>query len=130
MGDTPAEIVRAVYDTWNGGDWGLERFHPDVEFQVIGGGSLDQLAPTRGHDSLLDYFRRFWSAWREGAQWVDEVRGLEAGMVLASGRLKVVGRSSGIRTEIPFTHLWTVRNGLVVRLLAGEDPDDVLGNAE
>jgi ketosteroid isomerase-like protein len=124
----PVGVVKATYEAWNSGDWGLERFHPDVEFQILGGGVLDQAAPAQGRDVLLGYWRRFWGAWESGAHWLADAQRLEAGLVLATGHLRVVGRSSGIETGLDFTHLWTVRDGLIIRLLAGEDRDEVLGN--
>jgi ketosteroid isomerase-like protein len=127
MAHDPAEIVRAIYDTWNGGDWGMELFHPDVEFQVVGRGALDQSAPTRDRDALFEYFRQFWSAWKRGGIWAMDVRALEAGLVVATGELRVTGRSSGIDSELRQTHLWTVRDGLVARLLTADDPDELLG---
>ena len=55
------------------------------EFQ----GALDQAGPTRGRDALLDYWRRFWAAWRPGARWeIEELRNFDDEQVLACGRLR------------------------------------------
>jgi hypothetical protein len=51
------EVVSATYAAWNAGDWGLERFHPQVEWDLA---ALDQAGPRRGRDALLHYWRRFW----------------------------------------------------------------------
>jgi ketosteroid isomerase-like protein len=112
------EVVTATYDAWNAGEWGLQRFHPHVEWEVIGKAALDQAGPTRGRDALLDYWRRFWGAWMPGARWeIEEFRRLGEEQVLACGQLRVVGRSSGVETSAPIFQLWTVREGLIVRLL-------------
>jgi ketosteroid isomerase-like protein len=116
------EVVSATYAAWNAGEWGLERFHPQVEWELIGQAALDQAGPTRGRDSLLDYWRRFWAAWKPGAWWeIEELRNLGDEQVLACGRLRAVGRSSGVETSAPIFHLWTVREGLIVRLLVCDD---------
>jgi ketosteroid isomerase-like protein len=115
------DVVTAVYATWNAGEWGLENFHPDVEWD-FGKMAPDQTYPIRGQDALLDEWRRFWGAWKPGARWeVEELRRLGEEQVLACGRLYAVGRSSGVETSTPIFQLWTVREGLVVRFLGCED---------
>jgi ketosteroid isomerase-like protein len=116
------EVVTATYDSWNAGEWGQQRFHPDVEWELTGKAALDQAGPTRGRDALLDYWRRFWGAWKPGARWeVEELRHVGDEQVLACGRLRAVGRSSGVATSMPFFQLWTVREGLIVGLLICDD---------
>jgi ketosteroid isomerase-like protein len=118
----PVEVVDATYAAWNSGEWGLELFHPQVEWELTGRAALDQAGPTRGRDALLDYWRRFWGAWKQGARWeIEEVRRLDDERVLASGRLHVAGRSSGVEASDPFCHLWTVREALIVGLLVCDD---------
>ena len=116
------EVVSATYDAWNAGGWGLERIHPQVEWELIGNVALDQAGPSRGRDALFDYWRRFWGAWTPGARWeIEELLRLGEEQVLACGRLCVVGRSSGVGTSAPIFQLWAVREGLVVRLLICDD---------
>jgi ketosteroid isomerase-like protein len=116
------DVVTAVYAAWNAGEWGLEHFHPDVEFHLLGEMALDQADPIRGRDALLDYWRRFWGAWKPGARWqIEELRRLGAEQVLAVGRLHAIGRSSGAESSAPVFQLWTVREGLVMRLLGCDD---------
>src|SRR5438093_7947091 len=104
------EVVTAIYAAWNTGDWGLEHFDPDVEWELIGKMALDQTGTIRGRDGLLDYWRRFWAAWKPGARWeIKELRRLADEQVLAGGRLHAVGRSSGVESSAPVSHLWTVR---------------------
>jgi ketosteroid isomerase-like protein len=122
MPQDATEVVSATYAAWNAGEWGLERFHPQVEWELVGQGALDQAGHTRGRDALLDYWRRFWAAWRPGARWeIEELRNFDDEQVLACGRLHAVGRSSGVETSAPVFHLWTVREGLIVRLLVCDD---------
>jgi 2-C-methyl-D-erythritol 2,4-cyclodiphosphate synthase len=109
------EVVTATYAAWNAGEWGLERFHPQVEWELIGRVALDQTGPTRGRDAFFDYLRRFWAAWKRGARWeIEELLELGDEQVLACGRLHLVGRSSGLDTTVPFFQLWTVRGGLMI----------------
>jgi ketosteroid isomerase-like protein len=120
--DDALEVVAATYAAWNAGEWGLEHFHPQVEWEVIGKMALDQAGPTLGRDALLDYWRRFWGSWKPGAGWeIKQLRRLGDEQVLADGRLQAVGRSSGIESGTPVFHVWTVRDGLIVRFLACDD---------
>jgi ketosteroid isomerase-like protein len=127
MATDPIEVVTAIYAAWNAGDWGLEHFHPQVEWELTGKMALDQTDTIRGRDALLDYWRRFWGAWQPGARWdMNELRSLGEEQVLARGRLDVVGRSSGLDASTPVAHLWTVREGLIVRFTGGDDPATAL----
>jgi ketosteroid isomerase-like protein len=115
------EVVSAIYAAWNAGEWGLEHFHPDVEWD-FGKQTIDQTDAIRGREALLDEWRRFWGAWKPGARWeVEELRRLGEEQVLAVGRLHAIGRSSGIESSAPIFQLWTVREGLVVRFLGCDD---------
>jgi ketosteroid isomerase-like protein len=126
----PVEVVADTYAAWNGGDWGLERFDPRVEFELVGKSTLDQADTIRGRDALMAYWRRFWGAWKPGALWdIGEIGPVGDEQVLACGHLRVVGRSSGVESSTPIAHLWTVREGVIVRLLAGDNRDEVLAAA-
>jgi ketosteroid isomerase-like protein len=130
MPEEAIEVVTATYAAWDTGDWGLERFHPDVEFNLIGNAGFDQPDTIHGRDALLDYFKRFWGAWRPGARWdIKEFLRLGDEQVLACGNLHATGRSSGIETSAAIFHLWTVRDGLIVRLVGCDDRATALAAA-
>ena len=121
-----AEVVTAIYAQWNNGDWGLEQFHPDVEWEMSSA-AFDQTGRSRGRDALMDYWRRFWGAWQPGASWeIEELSSLGEEQFLAAGRLLVVGRSSGLATDVAVFHLWTVDEERVVRLLVFDDRESAL----
>jgi hypothetical protein len=47
MPEGAIEVVTATYAAWNAGEWGLERFHPDAECELIGKrGSTKQTRST------------------------------------------------------------------------------------
>jgi ketosteroid isomerase-like protein len=122
MASDAIEVVRTTYAAWNRGDWGLEHFHPEVEFEILGKAALDQSGRIHGRDALLGYWRRFWGAWKPGARWeIEEFRRLDDERILACGRLRAVGRSSGIESDIPVFQIWTVRDGLIVQIISCND---------
>jgi len=116
----PDEVVRSIYTACNEGDWALEHFDPDVEWELSV--LIDDPGRSRGRDELVANWRRFWAAWKPGGQWeVEELARLDADRVRAGGRLRAVGRSTGIEMRTPFAHLWTVRDGVVVELVVRGD---------
>jgi ketosteroid isomerase-like protein len=122
MPGNPMEVVSATYAAWDAGDWGLEYFHPELEWELTGKGALDQTGTNRGRDAFFDFMRRFWAAWRPGAKWeIEERQPFGDEQVLVHGRLRVVGRSSGLETSVTIYHVWTVRDGLMVRFLGCDD---------
>lgn len=123
---SPTDVVTAIYAEWNSGEWGLEHFHPDVEWEMSST-TFDQTGRSRGRDALMRYWRRFWGAWQPGASWeIEEFNPLAEDQVLATGRLQVVGRSSGVATDVAVFHLWTVKGEQVVRLLVFDDRESAL----
>ena len=120
------DVVSATYAAWNAGDWALGHFHPELEWELLGRAALDQTAPGHGRDEFFAYLRRFWAAWKPGARWEVELKEAGPERVLAHGSLRLVGRTSGLETDVPFHHLWTVRDGVVVRFLGGDDPAPIL----
>ncbi len=121
-----AEVVTAIYEQWNNGRWGLEHFHPNVEWEMSST-TFDQSGRSRGRDALMRYWRRFWGAWQLGARWeIEELDPLAEDQVLATGRLRVVGRSSGVATDVAVFHLWTIQEARVVRLLVFDDRESAL----
>ena len=123
------EVVASIYSEWNNGEWGVEHFHPDVEWEMSSV-AFDQAGRSRGREALMRYWRRFWAAWQPGARWeIVELEPIGEAQVLASGRLLVVGRSSGLETEVAVFHVWTVKVDLVTQLLVFDDRESALNAA-
>lgn len=57
---------------------------------------------------------------------IEELERVGEDQIFACGRLLTVGRSSGLETEVPVFHLWTIRDGLIVRLLVCDDRETAL----
>src|SRR4051794_19429107 len=100
MQRSSAEVVTSIYEQWNDGEWDLEHFHPDVEWEMSSA-AFDESGRSRGRDALMRYWRRFWGAWQPGARWeIEELDSLAENQLLAVGRLSVTGRSSGLPTDV------------------------------
>ena len=113
MSEENVEVVRRLYQAMNDRDFVAagECTHPDVEWipdRRVGEG------PIRGRDNVVQFFR-------ERAEVFDEIR-VETerfwdkdDRVLAFIRTTGSGSASGASFEIRIGHLWTLRDGVVVR---------------
>jgi ketosteroid isomerase-like protein len=96
---------------------------PEVEFLSIL--SLGARA-YRGHDGIRQYFEDVASAWSD---WTVDIERVLAG---ADGRVAIVmtmsgrGRESAARFSERTGHVWTLRDGKLLRNQPFRDPDQVL----
>jgi ketosteroid isomerase-like protein len=81
----------------------------------------------RGHEGVRRFFEQFNEPWEELSVKPDKV--VDAGsQVLVLLHFRAVGRD-GIEVELPLAHLWTMRDGLAVRMNAFSDQQDALDAA-
>jgi ketosteroid isomerase-like protein len=133
MSQENVEIARASYQKLNASgslDAAYEFLSPDVEFHVSGA-FPDLDAVYRGHDGvrrLNDQLNEPWEQFK-----LEPDRFIDLGeQVLVLSHFRAKGRD-GIEVRLPFAHLWTLRDGLVVRMdaFAGhEQALDALGLSE
>ncbi len=113
MPEQNVEIVRRLYEAMNARDADAvtELAHPDVEWipdSRVGEG------PIRGRDNVIRFFA-------ERAAMFDELRAKtercwgKDDRVLVFIRVTGRGHASGAEFEIRIGHLWTRRDGVVVR---------------
>jgi ketosteroid isomerase-like protein len=107
----------------------LEDAHPDVEwrpaFQMLLGGSATVF---RGHDAIRRMFREVDESLAAiGAEWSD-IRDLGE-RVVATGRLRIRGRESGVESESPVGIVVDFSEGKVVRVQTFLDPAQALDAA-
>jgi uncharacterized protein len=124
MPEGNVEVVRALYEAMNERD--VERCtaltHSDAEW--ISDPRLG-MAPRQGRDAVLSFFL-------DQAEMFEDVRIeverlSDAGdRVLAFIRITAQGRASGAGVDISIGHVWTVRDGLVVRGEGYGDRDEAL----
>jgi uncharacterized protein len=129
MPSANVEAVRGVYERWSRGDFtaGLEVLDPEVVFVVRP--PLPEAGTYEGLASLRDYTREFLDAWGRIAIEAEELT--EAGnKVLAAVRQSGVGDGSGVATELRYWHVWSLRDGTVVRLESIHDRDEALEAAD
>ena len=121
------DTLEAVYDAINRSDLDeiLHLQAEDVEWH--GPVAFPDLAgPHRGHDGVRAYAQHISDAWEEFT--VRPERFLDLGeRVLVLTRERGRGRSSGIEVQSqPTAHLWTLRDGVVVRFQVFWDREEGL----
>jgi ketosteroid isomerase-like protein len=126
MSQENVQIVRRVYDAagQRDADAIFALYDPEVELDVSRLGLAD-LNVYHGHDGLRSLFRELSETWGEIEYSYEEL--IDAGeQVVALVTRHARGRASGVDVERPFTLVWTVREGKVVRVVWFLDRDQAL----
>lgn len=118
------ELVRSGYRAYARRDFPgvFALLHRDVEIYQT------ELLPWggtyRGHEQAREFFRRL-NEHTEGQP--EPAEFISAGAdVVASGRLRGRARATGRAFDLSIVHLWTVREGLIVRFAAYIDTPAML----
>lgn len=119
---TEADIERMKegFARYNAEDWdGLREFvSPDVVIERVG-----ELAPIQGWDGMRQMLEPDAFAWQRLHPLAWEINGDKA---LLHVRIRAQGAGSGLELDTEGWQVWTVRDGLVVRMqgfLAGEEAE-------
>jgi ketosteroid isomerase-like protein len=96
---------------------------PEVEFL-----SMLDVSGRRyvGHEGIRQYFRDVESAWEEWRVEVNRVASAPDGRVAIVMTMHVRGRGSGVPLSERTGHVWTLRDGLLLRNEPFRDPDEAL----
>jgi ketosteroid isomerase-like protein len=113
MSEQTVEVVRRLYRAMDErDDAGLAKLaHPDVEWIPD---SRVGVGPVRGFEDVAAFFRDRAEMFGELETEVERFFDTDD-RVLAFLRIAGRGQASGAAFEIRIAHLWTVRDGLVVR---------------
>ena len=119
MSQEHIDLIKRGFEAFNRGDWdaALEFVAEDVVWGAYLA-TMDGERSIFGHESL----RRTWQAQRDDLGGEDlkvearEIRDLGAGSLLVELRAMGRGSASGVPVQVEYVQLWTIRDGLVVRL--------------
>jgi ketosteroid isomerase-like protein len=104
-------------------DAALEFCHPEIEFLsvlALGGQAY------RGHDGIRQYFADISSAWDEWRVEVHRVDTAPDGRVAIVMTMHCRGRESGTALAERTGHIWTLRDGRLLRNEPYREPEEAL----
>jgi uncharacterized protein len=122
------EIIRGLYEASNRRDHEtyLAGLAPEIEFHLSGAfPDLDHV--YRGHAGIQEFADQFIEPWEELSVEPDRMIEIDD-RVLALVHFRARGRD-GIEVQLPLAHLWTMSNGLAVRMDAYSDQQKALAAA-
>jgi ketosteroid isomerase-like protein len=125
------EIVRAIAEAFKRRDHErpFDHYDPDIEWDAsrMPEGVFDVAGVYRGHEGVRAFWRRWLSAWRDLEFEIQDVRDAGDEVVLLIRNQRQWGRHSGITTELPpYAHVYTFRDGKVVRWRCFADQESAL----
>lgn len=109
------DVVKASYEAVGRGDVeaAMEALAPDAEWHESG--VLPEPDVHRGRDSIAAFLGDFLAQWERFDQEIVEV--VEAGdKVGVFIHLTATGRGSGAEVDTRYAHIWTMRDGVGVRV--------------
>jgi uncharacterized protein len=114
MSKENVEIVRRAYENWNRGDYAaaLESVAPEIEAEDNLGGVLD--GTYEGIAGFQKYAVGFWGSFVDFHTEIEDFIA-EGDEVVISAHHYGRGKGSGVRVEMHNWHVWTVRDGKIVR---------------
>jgi hypothetical protein len=118
MPDSDVELVRLLVGAWNERDEELAAGYlaPEIEWAPAGPAAVERVV-YRGPEECARGFAAVWETWEEFRFKESEVRGID-GSVLWLGRVHMKGGTSQLELDQEFANLFTLRDGLVVRVTA------------
>jgi ketosteroid isomerase-like protein len=124
MSEQNVEIVRAIYDASNRGDWdaAFRHQHPDVELTTPPGVNA---GTYRGREECQGFWEDLGAAFEMAVAEPEEF--FEIGdqvVVVVRGRMRPKGSSAAIENRTGF--LWTIRDGKVASVRLFAKPEEAL----
>jgi hypothetical protein len=124
------ELLRGGYEAFARD--GLEGVMPLLDPAIEWRNPLDSpiAGVFRGHDGVREWYAAATDAFERMKFIPDEIRALGSGRVLVLLRVSFRGLGSEIDMEVPFAHIWRIRNGLATHLQMYSDPAEAVEVAE
>jgi ketosteroid isomerase-like protein len=125
MSQENLQLFRGGLAAWNAGDYEaiVDLCHPDVEW-TFSDRLPDATGHIRGRGEVRKFFQNFTGDWSQIRIRADRV--VDAGdHVVANVEFLARGRD-GIEVSMCFVHVWTVRDGRIVRFRGFQSFDEAL----
>ena len=119
-------MIRAGYEAWNRRDFDavIEVLDPEIVWTFAGGAQFPGTESTyHGHAGVRQFWETFIEPWDEIHIAVEEMVA-QGDLVLAFVRFQARGRGSGLELDVPFAHVYSIRDGKATRFEAFSDPSE------
>ena len=124
MSHENVEIVQAVIDAWNRGDWDAALKDAATSFEFDFSRAIGPGRGVYGLDQMGEYFRQFTEMWTSLRLETHEF--IEAGeQVVTPNTLHAQGRD-GIEVQARSAWVWTIRDGKVLHLCFYQSHEEAL----
>jgi ketosteroid isomerase-like protein len=125
MSQENVDVVRRIYEAWNEGDPGLRDMHPAIELQQTAR-FMEAGGTFHGHDGVVESGRELLRGLRE-LRWVPhDFVSAPDGQVVVPFSAHAIGRISKVPGEMRVVAVWTIQDGLAIRMLTYEDLSQAL----
>jgi ketosteroid isomerase-like protein len=126
MSEENVELVRTLLTAFDRADYelALDALDPEVDWQVPPGVGIGQEV-YRGRERVQSGFADWLGAWETYRFELEEI--LDHGDHVLVGAMHIArGRGSGVEVKLPTFHVFTLRDGKVVRHRSYRDRTDAL----
>jgi ketosteroid isomerase-like protein len=124
MSEENVEIVRAVYEAFNGRDWDAAFRDADPEFALTTQRGLDA-GTRRGREKVVALAEEYSGAFDRLAWEPEEFFECED-RVVAFVSIRSRPRSGGVNLVVRNGHLWTIHDGVVLSMESFPKPESAL----
>ena len=120
------ELVRSGYAAFNGDDLDglVAKLHPEIEW--VEPREVEGVRTYLGRERIRRFLPSFRQTWAEFQVEPEEIMDAGPERVLVLARLNARGKGSGVPVTARVAHLWTIRDGLAVRVEVFVDRIDAL----
>ncbi len=121
------ETVRRAYEVFNsrGLDALLEHFHADAEYDITA--AIGPYAGMYyGRAAIRNFLADYLESWEYVRMEPEDIIDAGGDHVVVLLRLQMRGKGSGVEVEAQTVNLWTMRDGIAVRMAVYNDKTDAL----
>jgi ketosteroid isomerase-like protein len=115
-------LIRRMYSAFGAGDLQtiIDSVDPKAEWTNHGPDTIPYAGSWQGHAQIRQFFKAIAES-TSGGQVVPETFTASGDTVVATGRYRATVRNTGTKIDSPIAHLFTIRNGKVVKWVGFSD---------
>jgi ketosteroid isomerase-like protein len=110
------KTLRGIYEHWARGEfWDVSAYDPEIEYVLAP--DVFESGTYHGYEGMERGFRSGWlDSWSDLRIEAEEFRTASDGQIVVLVHQTGIGKTSGVTAETHGAHVWTLRDGKVVRL--------------